>query len=100
MNAAPSSRDTPPLTRHARLRWQQRCANLDLDAEWYLARRVGKNLRRKLRERCVGHRHLLKTRAYQGYWYAISPNKVVFVVGGVPGQIVTVWRLGVEDETA
>jgi hypothetical protein len=33
------------------------------------------------------------SRVYKGYWYAVSPSRVVFVVGGNPGVIVTVWRL-------
>lgn len=92
------SRDTPPMSRHAQLRWQQRCHDLDVDAEWYLARRIGKSVRGKIRDRCSAHRRLMEGRGYRGYWYAISRNRVIFVVGGTPGTIVTVWRHGVEDQ--
>ncbi len=95
-----TSRDTPPMTLHAKLRWQQRCAELDLDSEWYRSRRLGKKTRAKVKARCAAHRHLMAGRGFHGYWYVISPKRVVFVVGGIPGQIVTVWRLGVEDADA
>lgn len=84
----------PQLSTHARRRWRERCAGLQLAEEWESARRPGKVLRRKIREGCPGHFHLLRDRVYRGFWYAVSQHRVVFVVAGhEPAVVVTVWRL-------
>jgi hypothetical protein len=83
--------DTPPMTLHAKQRWVQRCAGIDVDTEWYRAKRMGAKTRKKLRASCPGHRYFT-SRHFRGYWYMRGPSGVVFVLGGKPAQIITVWR--------
>ena len=82
---------TPALKLHARRRRVERCAGIDVDMEWYQAKRLGAKTRKKLRAACPGHRDFT-TRQFRGYWYMRGPSGVVFVLGGNPAQIITVWR--------
>jgi hypothetical protein len=76
-------------TRHALDRWQERFPELDAETEWARARRVGRKGKRKLRDRCPAHAHLMRS-GFQGFFYRISRNNVVFVVAA-PETIVTVF---------
>jgi hypothetical protein len=82
---------TPPLTPHARQRWVERCADIDVDMEWYRAKRLGAKTRKRLCACCPGHREFTG-RQFKGFWYMKGPSGVVFVLGGNPPQIITVWR--------
>lgn len=82
---------TPVLTLHAQQRWAERCAGIDLDLEWLQSKRLGAKSRKKLRLLCPGHAKYAG-RKFEGYWYAKGPSGVVFVIGGTPPQIITVWR--------
>jgi hypothetical protein len=83
----------PPFTQHAAQRWKERCAGLDPETEWSRVRRVGKKTKRRIKESCPAHAKYMQGRTYNGYWYAISKKRVVFVVLGGNEKIVTVFRL-------
>lgn len=83
--------NTPTLTAHAKQRWVERCAGIDVDMEWYRAKRLGAKGRKRLRACCPGH-HKFTGRQFNGFWYMKGPSGVVFVLGGSPPQIITVWR--------
>lgn len=79
------------MTRHALVRWGQRCPGLDPDMEWYGARRASKKVRARIRSSCPEHAEY-GTTAFRGYYYRVSRSGVVFVVAP-PETIVTVFRL-------
>lgn len=79
---------TLKLTNHAKLRWAERCPGIDPEREWYAARKCGKYTKRKIKLACPGHANLM--RGFQGYWYALGPSNIVFVVDG-DQNIITVF---------
>lgn len=80
------------LTRHAKQRWDERCAGLDPDTEWASARRIGQKLRPKLKAPCPAHEHLM-TRSFQGYYYRFTDRSRIAWVVAPPERIVTVFRM-------
>lgn len=79
------------MSKHARLRWRERFAHLDLRREFDHARRPTKGERKKLRAQLSAKS--LEARHMTGKYYLVSPTShVVFVVA--PGNlIVTVFPL-------
>lgn len=82
--------DTPRFTMHARRRFIERFPTLDQDVEWLTSRRVGKNLRRKIRAACPSMSKIMAGRTFRGYYYTVSPLGVIFVVGSGTGEPVIV----------
>ena len=89
---SPVHASMPKFSDHATQRWQERCAGLDPESEFATARRPGSIIRRRIREGCPGHAHLLRDRQYRGFWYLVSRHRVVFVIGS-NDVVITVWRL-------
>lgn len=83
----------PPLSRHALKRWNERCADLNPEQEWYRVRRAGKKTKQRIRDACPAHAKYMTGRTYRGFWYGISPNRIVFVIKGGNEKVVTVFRL-------
>lgn len=86
------------FSQHAMKRWGERFANLNPDAEWYLSRRAGKKIRKRIRERCQSVKHT--GRQYRGLFYTVSPGGVIFVIGGRNNLVVTVLPLREMQESA
>lgn len=89
--------DMPEVNQHALNRWAERCDGLSLAAEWVTVRRCGRKTKQKVMRSCPAHAHLM--RGYQGFWYGISRNRVIFVVDQNQ-RVVTVFRLEAPQEQA
>ena len=83
----------PAFSDHAQQRWSECCESLGQESEWYLSRRAGKSVRRRIRESFPGHAPLMAGRTYRGFLYMVSRSLVVFVEADKADRIVTVWRL-------
>ena len=86
------------FSRHALKRWSERFPNLNPDTEWYLSRRVGKRIKKRIKDHCQSVK--MTGRQYRGLFYTISPGGVIFVIGGKDNLVVTVLPLHEMQATA
>lgn len=88
------------LTNHARLQWQTRFPELEMEREYLkaLQNRIGPKTKELIKLACPQHAGKL-TGIFQGYYYRMTRERIVFVMAA--GEVVvTVFRLDREEELA
>lgn len=77
------------LTNHARKRWQQRFAKLNISEQYSNAGRPNKKLLKQIKATCPGHHHCRKSRTSNGRYFRATKDGIVFVVAP-PETIITI----------
>lgn len=84
------------LSRHAQQRWKERFPSLDPEYEWKWSGKLGGGLKGRVKQMCPRHARLMK--GFNGFYYTISPHRVIFVCAP-PDFVVTVFRLPEHEKT-